>query len=435
MGQEHVVRALRNAITTGRVGHAYLFSGTRGVGKTTVARIFAKALNCEKGPTPTPCQECASCKEITAGNAIDVKEIDGASNRGIDAIRSLRETITYPPARDRFKIYIIDEVHMLTQEAFNALLKTLEEPPPYVKFIFATTEPQKVPETIMSRVQRFDFTRLSVGQIVEQLQQITRDQSVEATDEALRLIALQAEGSMRDAESLMDQVISFAGASFTEQQVGEVLRVADRSYYINLFGALLHENAATAMRVFNKAKGHGISPRSFVKGFATFLSQALSLLLLPDEPDSGVAFSDVQKRSILAKGAGRTAQVLLLLDIFVEAADKAVSSSYPDLVVLAAVARASLLGSLADIDTIIHKLQGLESRPVMSLSDRSQPEPVTGNTSTTGNSSPPTGRPHQAQATTRPAPDKGLRLQQHNVVSHIVSTLDAQVIRVETEGD
>ena len=425
VGQEHVIQALHNAITADRVGHAYLFSGTRGVGKTTVARILAKALNCENGPTVKPCQTCDSCKEITAGNAIDVKEIDGASNRGIESIRSLRETITYPPARDRFKIYIIDEVHMLTQEAFNALLKTLEEPPPYVKFIFATTEPQKLPDTILSRVQRFDFTRLPIGQIVDQLQKVTKDQAIDASDDALRLVALQAEGSMRDAESMMDQVVSFAGTSFTEEQVGTVLRVADRSYYINMFDALLNENAATAMQVLNKAIGHGISPRSFVKGFANFLAQALTLILLPDDPVSGVVFSDVQKRNILATSNNKTAQILLLLDIFVEAADRAVASSYPNLVVLAAVARASLLGSLADIDTIINKLKGMDSRPAAVIP--AAPKPAR----------PETSRPEPVQkAKAKQEKEKNrLKLQQHEVVSHIVTTMDAQVVKVEPKGE
>jgi len=433
VGQEHVTQALRNAITAERVGHAYLFSGTRGVGKTTVARILAKALNCEQGPTTTPCQTCHSCKEITAGNAIDVKEIDGASNRGIDAIRSLRETITYPPARDRFKIYIIDEVHMLTQEAFNALLKTLEEPPPYVKFIFATTEPQKVPDTILSRVQRFDFTSLPVSQIVEQLRKVTMDQSIDASDEALRLVALQAEGSMRDAESLMDQVISFSGTSFTAEQAGMVLRVADRSYYINLFKALLHEDASIAMKVLNKAVNHGISPRSFIKGFADFLAQALTLMLLPDDPVAGVVFSDVQKRSILATGTGKTAQILLLLDIFVDAADRAITSSHPNLVVLAAVARASLLGSLSDIDTIINSLHGLEARPGGAMP--AAPVRQAPATQTAPVKNTPTPQRPVKKNDTGQRDKNNWKLQQHAVVSHAVSTLDAQVVKVDPKGD
>ena len=360
IGQEHVIQALKNAILNNRIGHAYLFSGTRGVGKTTIARIFAKSLNCVNGPTITPCQKCNSCVEITKGTSLDVKEIDGASNRGIDAIRDLKETISYPPARDRFKIYIIDEVHMLTQEAFNALLKTLEEPPPYVKFIFATTEPQKVPETILSRVQRFDFQRLSVSQIVQQLQKITEQEGIDATAEALRLIAVQAEGSMRDAESYFDQVISFAGKKVEASDVSNILRIADRSYYINLFDGLLEGRADLALEVFNKALNRGISARSFIKGMASFLADTLTLTLLPEDPSVDISFSDIQKRHILNKASQKTAQILLLLDIFVDAADRIVQTSHPDLVGLSAIAKAALIGRLQHIDDIIGRLKGMK---------------------------------------------------------------------------
>src|SRR5947207_1155519 len=201
IGQEHVAQALVNALQSGRVAHAYLFTGTRGVGKTTAARILAKALNCEKGPTPTPCDACESCIAIAAGQDVDVLEIDGASNRGIDQIRDLRANTHFRPSRSRYKIYIIDEVHMLTREAFNALLKTLEEPPPHVKFIFATTDAQKVPITILSRCQRFDFPGIGTPRIVERLREIVASEGTQADDEALELVARRAGGSMRDAQS------------------------------------------------------------------------------------------------------------------------------------------------------------------------------------------------------------------------------------------
>ena len=207
-GQEPITRTLQNAIRTNRIAHAYLFTGVRGVGKTTAARILAKALNCENGPTATPCNQCSHCEEITQGVSIDVLEIDGASNRGIDEIRQIIENVRYQPAKCRFKIYIIDEVHQVTKDAFNALLKTLEEPPPSVKFILATTEPHRLPETILSRCQRYDFRRISLREIVQRLGEIARSEGLGITDGALALIGREADGSMRDAQSLLEQVLA-----------------------------------------------------------------------------------------------------------------------------------------------------------------------------------------------------------------------------------
>src|SRR5947209_3041293 len=210
-GQGHISRTLQNAIRTNRVAHAYLFTGVRGVGKTSAARILAKALNCENGPTTTPCDACPRCKSITAGDDVDVLEIDGASNRGIDEVREIRGNVQYRPASSRYKIYIIDEVHMLTAPAFNALLKTLEEPPPHVKFIFATTDVQKIPLTILSRCQRFDFKTIRPERIVQSLRSIVAAEKMQADDEALEIIARRAAGSMRDAQSLLDQLLAFGG--------------------------------------------------------------------------------------------------------------------------------------------------------------------------------------------------------------------------------
>ena len=211
VGQEHVTRTLQNAIRSGRIAHAYLFSGERGVGKTTVARVFAKALNCEKGPTVDPCNQCVVCQEITRGMSVDVIEIDGASNTGVDDVRELREAVKYVPVRGKHKVYIIDEVHMLSTSAFNALLKTLEEPPERVAFLFATTELHKIPATILSRCQHFTFKRIPQEAIVQQLQKIAAEEKIRVEDGGFALMARASEGSMRDALSLIDQGAAYGG--------------------------------------------------------------------------------------------------------------------------------------------------------------------------------------------------------------------------------
>jgi len=239
VGQEHVTQTLTNAIETGRVAHAYIFIGSRGIGKTTSARILAKALNCEKGPTPYPCDACDSCKEVMAGNNLDVIEIDGASNNGIDQVRDLRDNARYSPTRSKYKIYIIDEVHMLSTQAFNALLKTLEEPPSHVKFIFATTDVHKVLPTILSRCQRFDLRRISVQDIVDRLRKGCNDEGVTISEDALLAIARGAEGGLRDAESALDQIISFRGKEIEEDDVLTVFGLVSRHVLENLTSTIL----------------------------------------------------------------------------------------------------------------------------------------------------------------------------------------------------
>ncbi|HEV3263621.1 MAG TPA: DNA polymerase III subunit gamma/tau [Gemmataceae bacterium] len=259
VGQEAVARALVNAIQSNRVAHAYLFTGARGVGKTSTARILAKALNCAKGPTATPCDACEICLSIASGEDVDVLEIDGASNNGVEQVRQLRQNVQYRPSRSRCKIYIIDEVHMLTPAAFNALLKTLEEPPAHVKFIFATTEVQKIPVTILSRCQRFDFAGIGTARIVDRLRQIVADEGMRADDEALELIARRAGGSMRDAQSLLDQLLAFGGDPLTTEQIHRLLGTADDDRVVALATAVLEHDAKRALELLAEAAGEGLN--------------------------------------------------------------------------------------------------------------------------------------------------------------------------------
>ena len=274
-GQHHVSRTLSNALKTNRTAHAYLFCGPRGVGKTSMARILAKAVNCIEGPNDEPCNHCESCREITTGRAMDVIEIDGASNRGIDDIRDLREGVRYAPAHLQTKVYIIDEVHMLTQDAFNALLKTLEEPPPNVIFVLATTEPLKVPQTILSRCQRFDFARLRTVEAAARLAFICEQESIAAEGAALSLIARKGEGSMRDALTLLDQVIATGLSPLTAAGVTEALGIAGRELYFEWSAALIAHDSARALRSLGEAVEDGANLQELAEEFLLHLRNLL----------------------------------------------------------------------------------------------------------------------------------------------------------------
>lgn len=274
-GQQHVVISLKGAVKSGRVGHAFLFAGPRGVGKTTTARILAKNLNCAEGPTIQPCQQCQSCREITLSRSIDVVEIDGASNRGIEEIRSLRDGVKYSPIHGRYKIYIIDEVHMLTQEAFNALLKTLEEPPPKVIFIFATTKPDKVPATILSRCQRFMFKRLSPTEIITRLKEIAAKENIKITEQALQYIAIRADGSIRDGESILEQLASFVDGKIEEKDVLDLIGFLGSSFYFELVDKIAAGDLKSVIILLNKGIEDGADPAEIYRGFTLFVRAIL----------------------------------------------------------------------------------------------------------------------------------------------------------------
>lgn len=277
VGQEQTVRALRNAVQQGRVSHAYLFCGPRGTGKTSVAKILAKAVNCVEPVDGEPCNRCASCVDIASGSFMDVIEIDAASNRGIDEIRDLREKVRMMPAQGKTKVYIIDEVHMLTTEAFNALLKTLEEPPESVVFVLATTEPQRIPATILSRCQRYNFRRLSQTEILERLKTVAQTQGIESEEKALEVIARRATGSMRDGLSILDQCLAYGLSSITYQDVLNVLGLVDDRFLSEFFGSIMEGDAGLVLTYIDQAVAAGKEALQFVREVADYLRDMLVL--------------------------------------------------------------------------------------------------------------------------------------------------------------
>ncbi|RPI26728.1 MAG: DNA polymerase III subunit gamma/tau [Acidobacteria bacterium] len=301
-GQETVTKTLQNAITSGRIAHAFLFSGVRGVGKTTTARILAKALNCHEGPTPRPCGQCVSCSEIAAAGSVDVLEIDAASNRRIDDVRELRESVRYGTARDRFKVFIIDEVHMLTTEAFNALLKTLEEPPPHVKLILATTEHHKIPVTITSRCQQYDFKPIPFSLILDRLGLICREEGIEIGDYGLRAVTSVAQGSMRDAQSTLDRIIAFAGNRVSDDDVRSLLGVVDDKLVLATFDAILAGDRAALIRQSQELADQGIEPLNFCRKLVEHVRN-LMVCRVAGWEEKLVNLPDTDKELVLAQAA------------------------------------------------------------------------------------------------------------------------------------
>ena len=361
-GQEPVVRTLVNAIAQGRIGHAFLFSGPRGVGKTSVARILAKSLNCEKGPTATPCNKCTNCKEITEGRSMDVREIDGASNRGIDEIRELRENVKFAPAASKYKVYIIDEVHMLTREAFNALLKTLEEPPGHVIFIFATTENHKVPATILSRCQCYDFRRISLSQIAANLGRLAAKENIVISATALSWIAEAGDGSMRDAQSIFDQIISYAGQNISDEEVEDILGLSDRKYLYRLSEAVLARNASDCLMILEEAYLAGVDMKHF---YAMLLKHFRNLLLVKIAADGSSSFDiapeQVEKLKIQTNNTTRET-LQRYLEILLDEADNLRRSQEVRMKIEAVLVRMAYLAPVLPVGEILATLESLEQK-------------------------------------------------------------------------
>ncbi len=371
VGQAHITRTLQNAIATNRLAHAFLFSGPRGVGKTTTARILAKALNCKSGPTPTPCGKCDSCLETAAGSSMDVIEIDGASNRGIEHIRELREAVKYAPVGGKYKVYVIDEVHMLTNEAFNALLKTLEEPPPHVIFIFATTEPQKIPATIHSRCQRYGFKRISLNEIIAKLREISDKEGIAISDQGLGMIARAAEGSMRDSQSLLDQALSYSGMKIKDEDLQVILGAVPQELLVTFAGSLLAKDSAALVREVDALLEQGQDMRQFLSGVVEHVRN-LIVAKTAGDPGRIIELPAADVESIKKQAAGADpGQLLMLFDSLSRTLDEMRWSPHQRFTLEVGLIKACSLGPLKPLADVLEQVKGLESRLCPDVSDSS----------------------------------------------------------------
>jgi DNA polymerase-3 subunit gamma/tau len=408
-GQEHVSRTLQNAIDSGRVAHAFLFTGARGVGKTSTARIMAKTLNCERGVTHEPCNVCPQCLEITKGTSTDVFEIDGASNNGVDDVRDLRDNIKYLPSHSRYRIIIIDEVHMLSTNAFNALLKTLEEPPEHVKFIFATTEPHKLPVTILSRCQRFDFKRVTLPKIIARLREIADKESVVISDNSLALIARKGDGSMRDSLTAFDQVLAFCGNSVSDEDTATMLGTIDRRLLADISAAIFNGNTQNVLAGIKQVDLVGYNMRQFCQELIEHFRNLLVIRSVKRPEDildlTTAEIDELHKQSLHLSALDVQRRLTLLMKAETEMA----YASFPRLIVEMALLKAALMAPLIPIQELIEKIKVLETaavhtpslpwdttRPVSTPAPSQQEPPGT-----------PTFRPAPAISATAAPPDSG----------------------------
>lgn len=381
VGQDHVVKTLRNAIAMERIGHAYLFTGQRGTGKTSTARILAKALNCKDGPTPNPCNRCDNCQEIIRGNSLDVLEIDGASNRGINEVRELRERVKFAPAKAKFKVYIIDEVHMLTREAFNALLKTLEEPPSHVIFILATTNPHKLPLTIISRCQGFNFRKISSAEMLTRLQQIVEKEGISVSEGALTLITEGAENSMRDAQGTLDQAISYARGKIKERDVAEIMGIPEKKSLFTLTENVARKDPLANIRLINELLEKGKDPEWLIKGWQKWFRD---LMVVKMGGGDLISLSAAERKEAEDQAACFSSRELLhIMELLGQARGKISFSSQPQIqleVLVVQLSSDSELEDLAskepDLARVYQKILDLEEKlAVPSLPVKKDTEP------------------------------------------------------------
>lgn len=372
VGQEHISRTLQNAIKNDRIAHAYLFCGPRGTGKTTSAKVFAKALNCLNPVDTEPCNECENCIRVNEGTSMDVMEIDAASNRGIDEIRDLREKVKFAPTEGKYRVYIIDEVHMLTTEAFNALLKTLEEPPGHVIFILATTEPHKIPVTVLSRCQRFDFRSIGIQDIVGRLSKVVAELGIETDEEALNLIARAAEGGMRDALSLLDQSISFGNDKVTLDNVNMVLGTVDSEFMYKITECFINYDVQNGLELVDQLVKQGKDVRQFARDVTYFLRNLL-LASVCDTPDGIIQGSQEQLATLASLAAKiEKSRIISLIELFNSTEKEARLTSQPRLVLEIAVIKACERTVQPEINQLIERIQRLEEAAISQTEKKPQ---------------------------------------------------------------
>ena len=362
-GQDHIVKTLKNQINSGRIGHAYLFCGTRGTGKTSIAKIFARAVNCEHPVDGSPCGECSMCRQIAAGASLNVVEIDAASNNGVENIRDIREQVQYPPTDGRYRVYIIDEVHMLSIGAFNALLKTLEEPPSYVIFILATTEVHKIPITILSRCQRYDFKRISIDTIAGRLAELTQAEQIDVDDRALRYVARAADGSMRDALSLLDQCVAFHfGEKLTYDNVLEVLGAVDNRVFSKLFRAVLASDTKACIREIEEMIIQGRDLSQLVNDFVWYMRNLL-IAKTTDEPGDMLDMSEENLAVLKEEAAGVDTETLMrYIRIFSELSGQLRYASQKRILVEIAFIKLTTPSMEQNLDSILQRITLLEQK-------------------------------------------------------------------------
>ena len=399
IGQEHVSQTLANAIRSGRIHHAFLFTGARGVGKTSAARILAKALNCDEGLSDQPCGICSSCTEITAGPGLDVIEVDGASNTGVDDVRELRENIRYLPNRSRYKIFIIDEVHMLSTNAFNALLKTLEEPPEHAKFIFATTEPHKIPITILSRCQRFDFRKIPLARVASRMREISDAEQLTISDRSLSLVARQGEGSMRDALSTLDQVIAFSGEQVDDEAVQTLLGMVDRRLLLDTVEAVLQRDSRRALDAVRRVDQLGLALRRFTQDLLEMFRGMVICKVVEDPAEMlDLVGEELKELKALAEEASLD-DLQRIVTLLMKTQTELVNSSFPLLTLEMSLVRLATLAPTQDLAKLISHIESLEKRLATTPLPKTQ-HPAQRPTS----SSTPSARPAPASASTTPIP-------------------------------